>query len=209
MANRSNRSWIKRHLSDPYVQQSQKDGYRSRAAYKLLSMHEKQKIFKPGMRILDLGAAPGGWSGVVSRLIGKNGSIVAVDLLPMDSLPQVIALQQDCYAESLVDDLLSLVPEGFDVVMSDMAPNFTGQRIVDQPRSIALCEHALAIAGDVLRDKGAFIAKVFQGSGIDEFRRSLQNCFEKVQMQKPAASRDTSREQYVLARGFLGYNDEE
>ena len=204
-SNKSNKSWIKRHVSDPYVQQSQKDGYPSRAAYKLLFMHEKQTIFKPGMRVLDLGAAPGGWSSVASRLIGRKGQIIAVDLLPMDSLPQVTALQQDCYDESLTDQLQALVPDGFDVVMSDMAPNFTGQRAVDQPRSMALCEHAFALASENLRPGGVFIAKVFQGAGIDEFRRELQGCFKKVQMQKPSASRDSSREQYVLARGFLGY----
>ena len=156
--------------------------------------------------MLDLGAAPGGWSVVVSEIVGKRGRIVGVDLLPMNSYPRVEFLECDCYDPILGEKLQALVPEKFDAVLSDMAPNMTGQRCVDQPRSMALVEHAFELACEHLNRGGFFLVKVFQGQGIDIYRQSLRKAFKKVEMHKPDASRQDSREQYILATGFLGYN---
>lgn len=204
----ANRSWIERHINDPFVQQAQKDGYPSRAAYKLLALQEAYRIIRPGMVVLDLGAAPGGWSAVAAKLVGRNGRIYAVDLLPVQELDNVTVIEGDCYDQAVADDLAAREPDGFHLIMSDMAPNFTGHRSVDQPRSMALVEMAATLAGEQLRPGGTFLAKVFQGEGLDEFRMVLKKQYKRVMMRKPAASRAKSREFYILAQDFLGYNNE-
>ena len=198
--------WIKRHLSDPFVKQSQKDGYPSRAAYKLLALQKSQRILRPAMKVVDLGAAPGGWSMVANNIVGRKGQVYAIDLLEMDPIDGVEFILGDCCDADLSTDLLAREPDGIDVVLSDMAPNLTGHRSVDQPRSIGLVETAALVAQEILKPNGTFLAKVFQGEGLDEFRMSLMDQYKKVLMRKPPASRSSSREFYVLATGFLGYN---
>jgi 23S rRNA (uridine2552-2'-O)-methyltransferase len=201
------KSWILRHINDEYVKRSQKDGYPSRAAYKLLALQESYNILRPGMAVVDLGAAPGGWSMVAADLVGKKGRIYAIDLLEMGPIEGVTVIRGDCFDESLPGELLSFEPNGMHVVLSDMAPNMTGHRSVDQPRSMATVEMAATLASELLKPGGTFLSKVFQGEGIDEFYRQLGKQYKKVIMRKPPASRSTSREFYVLASGFLGYSN--
>jgi 23S rRNA (uridine2552-2'-O)-methyltransferase len=184
---------------------AQKDGYRSRASYKLLEIQEKDRLIRPGMTVIDLGAAPGGWSQVTSRLIGGQGRLIASDILEMDSIPDVTFIQGDFTEDAVLAQILEAVGNTqVDLVISDMAPNMSGLAAVDMPRAMFLCELALDLAGRVLRPGGDFLVKVFQGDGFDEFHKSVRKVFDKVQMRKPAASRDRSREQYLLGRGFRG-----
>lgn len=202
----SKKSWINRHINDEYVKRSQKDGYPSRAAYKLLAFQESYNILRPGMKVVDLGAAPGGWSVVAAQSVGKKGRVYAIDILEMDPIDGVTAMLADCFDEKLPEQLFEFETEGMDVVMSDMAPNMTGHRSVDQPRSMAVVEMAATLASELLRPGGTFLAKIFQGEGFDEFCLELKKHYKKVMMRKPPASRSSSREFYVLAIGFVGYN---
>lgn len=197
--------WLKEHFDDPYVKMAQRDGYRSRASYKLLEVQEKDRILRPGMTVVDLGAAPGGWSQVTSRLIGDKGRLIASDILEMDSIPDVTFVLGDFTDDEVFSRLLEAIGEKpVDLVISDMAPNMSGVRTADQARAMYLCELALDLAGRVLRPGGDFLIKVFQGDGFDAYLKSVREQFDKVQMRKPLSSRGRSREQYLMARGFHG-----
>ncbi|PTQ68109.1 23S rRNA (uridine(2552)-2'-O)-methyltransferase RlmE [Pseudomonas sp. GV071] len=205
---KSSQGWLKEHFDDPYVKMAQKDGYRSRASYKLLEIQEKDRILRPGNTVIDLGAAPGGWSQVTSRVLGDKGRLIASDILEMDSIPDVTFIQGDFTEESVLAQILEAVGNNpVDLVISDMAPNMSGVKMADQARSMYLCELALDLAGQVLRPGGDFLIKIFQGEGFDEYHKQVRAMFEKVQMRKPLSSRDRSREQYLLARGFRGAQD--
>ncbi|MDU8360424.1 23S rRNA (uridine(2552)-2'-O)-methyltransferase RlmE [Pseudomonas syringae group sp. J309-1] len=202
---KTSHNWLKEHFDDKYVKMAQKDGYRSRASYKLLEIQEKDKIIRPGMTVIDLGAAPGGWSQVTSRLIGGHGRLIASDILEMDSIPDVTFIQGDFTEDAVLAQILEAVGNTqVDLVISDMAPNMSGLSAVDMPRAMFLCELALDLAGRVLRPGGDFLIKVFQGEGFDMYHKDIRKLFDKVQMRKPSSSRDRSREQYLLGRGFRG-----
>ncbi|MBA1232021.1 23S rRNA (uridine(2552)-2'-O)-methyltransferase RlmE [Pseudomonas viridiflava] len=202
---KTSHNWLKEHFDDKYVKMAQKDGYRSRASYKLLEIQEKDKIIRPGMTVIDLGAAPGGWSQVTSRLIGGQGRLIASDILEMDSIPDVTFIQGDFTEDAVLTQILEAVGNTqVDLVISDMAPNMSGLSAVDMPRAMFLCELALDLAGRVLRPGGDFLIKVFQGEGFDVYHKDIRKLFDKVQMRKPLSSRDRSREQYLLGRGFKG-----
>jgi 23S rRNA (uridine2552-2'-O)-methyltransferase len=203
MAKSKNRSWIKQHVKDPYVQMSQKDGYRSRASYKLLEIIEKDRLIRPGMTVVDLGAAPGGWSQVAMNLVGHEGRVHALDLLPMDGIAGVDFILGDFTEDEILQELLTLIDKRpVDLVISDMAPNLTGSKAVDQPTSIYLVELAADLACKVMKPEGVFIAKLFQGEGFDEFVRHVRTLFNTVSMRKPDASRSKSREVYMVAKGL-------
>lgn len=202
---KSSHNWLREHFNDPFVKQAQKDGYRSRASYKLLEIQEKDKLIRPGMSVIDLGAAPGGWSQVTSRLIGGQGRLIASDILEMDSIPDVTFIQGDFTQDQVLQRILEAVGDSHvDLVISDMAPNMSGTPAVDMPRAMFLCELALDLASRVLRPGGDFLIKIFQGEGFDQYLKEVRGKFDKVQMRKPSSSRDRSREQYLLGRGFKG-----
>jgi len=199
---KSSSRWLKEHFDDPWVKKAQQDGFRSRASYKLLEIQAKDRILRPGLCVLDLGAAPGGWSQVASRVIGSSGLLIASDILPMASLPDVEFIQGDFTEEAVFNQLLDVLDSrAVDLVLSDMAPNLSGVRAADQPRAMYLCELSLDFAAKVLRPGGDMLLKVFQGEGFDEFLRQVRGEFEQVLMRKPLPSRSRSREQYLLARG--------
>ncbi len=198
-----NRSWIKQHVNDPYVKQSQRDGYRSRASYKLLEIVEKDRLIRSGMPVVDLCSAPGGWSQVASRLVGHYGRVHALDILPMDPIAGVDFIQGDFTEQDITDDLLLLIGNRpVDLVISDMAPNLTGAKAVDQPAMMYLAELAIDLTTQVLKPDGVFISKVFQGEGFDQFVRHVRTLFNSVSMKKPEASRAKSREVYLVAKGL-------
>ncbi len=202
---KSSSDWLQEHFKDQYVLKSQQDGYRSRAAYKLLQIQEKDKIIKPGMNVVDLGAAPGGWSQVVRQFVGAKGKVVALDILPMDQLAQVDFVLGDFQEESVLNELLAVVNnEPIDLVISDMAPNITGVKAVDQPKSIYLLELAMDLANQVLKPGGTLLMKVFQGEGFQPLLAELRQQYQKVITRKPDASRSRSSEVYLLAKGFKG-----
>jgi 23S rRNA (uridine2552-2'-O)-methyltransferase len=194
---------MSRHLSDPFVKQAQKDGYRSRSAYKLVELNEKDKLIRPGMRILDLGSAPGGWSQVAGKIVGDKGRVLATDILPMEALRNVDFIQGDFTEDAIVEQLLGWLGGGkFDLIVSDIAPNITGISSADQASSIYFLELALDTVRKTLKPGATFAAKMFQGSGSDEYLKELRKHFDKVTIRKPAASRKESREVYVVAKGF-------
>jgi 23S rRNA (uridine2552-2'-O)-methyltransferase len=203
MAKSKNRSWIKQHVKDPYVKQSQVDGYRSRASYKLLEIVEKDRLIRSGMTVVDLGSAPGGWSQVAARLVGHTGRVHALDLLPMDSIAGVDFIQGDFTEDDIFDELLKLIENRpVDLVISDMAPNLSGNKAVDQPAVMYLAELAVELAEKVLTSNGVFIAKLFQGQGFDPFVLQVRTLFNGVSIIKPDASRSRSREVYLVAKGL-------
>jgi len=190
------------HVTDPYVRRAKKDGYRSRAAYKLLEVLEKDKLVRPGMTVVDLGAAPGGWSQVLAPLVGSTGRVIALDVLDMDPIEGVVFIRGEFSETTTLERLeQELSGRGIDLVISDMAPNISGVGLVDQARSIGLAELALEFACSRLKPGGSFLVKMFQGTGIDEFRKQLALAFSTVSVRKPKASRDRSSELYLLARG--------
>lgn len=199
---KSSRRWLREHFSDPYVKQAQQSGYRSRAVYKLQELQERDKLFKPGMVVVDLGAAPGGWSQLLVEYIGSKGHVFALDILPMDPIPGVDFLLGDFTEEACAEELFKrLNGAQIDWVISDMAPNLSGIDSVDQPRSVYLAELALDFALKVLPSKECgFLVKVFQGAGFDEFLKQVRANFNKVAIRKPKASRGRSSEVYILAR---------
>ncbi|MEW8015972.1 MAG: 23S rRNA (uridine(2552)-2'-O)-methyltransferase RlmE [Candidatus Thiodiazotropha endolucinida] len=200
---KSSRQWLNRHFKDEYVKQAQKAGYRSRAAFKLLEIQQKDNIFKPGMKVVDLGAAPGGWCQVARELVGEKGRIVAMDILPMDPIAGVEFIQGDFRETQPLEELeKSLDGEAVDLVISDMAPNVTGIASVDQPRAIYLCELALDFAREVLKPGGCFVVKIFQGGGFDTYLKALRRDFKRVVSRKPSSSRAKSREVYLVAGNF-------
>ena len=191
---------MKEHLDDHYVKLAQRDGYRARAAYKLLEINEKLQLIKKGMTVVDLGSAPGSWSQVAGKLVGDNGKLIASDILPMDTLENVTFIQGDFREQEVFDRIMAEVAgKPVDVVLSDMAPNTSGFAAVDQPRMIYLCELAVDFAEQVLEEGGTLVIKVFQGEGSDELRKAIQQKFSKVRSIKPAASRARSKEMYWIA----------
>jgi 23S rRNA (uridine2552-2'-O)-methyltransferase len=201
----SSKLWLERQLNDPYVAQAKRDGYRSRAAYKLLEIDDKHRLLKPGMTVVDLGAAPGGWSQIAARRVGADrGRVIAIDLLEMGEIPGVTFAQLDFHANDAPDRLMAMLGSRADVVLSDMAANTTGHRKTDQLRIIGLVESAAAFAADVLRPGGTFIAKVFQSGADADLLVQLKRDFQTVRHVKPASSRQDSSERYVLATGFRG-----
>lgn len=202
---KSSDRWMKEHFDDQYVKRSQQDGYRSRASYKLLELHEKDKLFRPSMKVVDLGAAPGGWSQVAARLIGDKGTIVASDILEMAPLPGVTFVQGDFTEQDVYEAILAEIGhDKADLVISDMAPNMSGNSAVDQPQAMYLVELALDMAAQVLRPGGNFLVKVFQGEGFDEYLKAMRLHFSSVVTRKPDASRARSREVYLLGRQYKG-----
>ena len=202
---KTSKRWLREHFDDVYVKKAQQDGYRSRAAYKLLELQEKDRLIKPGMTVLDLGAAPGGWSQVAARLVGHKGLVIASDILPIDPIAGVEFLQGDFREEEVYQKLLEIIGDRpVDLVISDMAPNMSGVDAVDQPRAMYLAELALEMATQVLKQDGVFVVKVFQGAGFQEFRKELQVRFTTLITRKPEASRPRSKEIYLLAKGFRG-----
>jgi 23S rRNA (uridine2552-2'-O)-methyltransferase len=200
---KSSRDWLDRHFKDTYVKQAQKAGYRSRAAFKLLEIQEKDRVIKPGMRVVDLGAAPGGWSQIARDLVGEKGQVVALDVLPMDPIAGVEIIQGDFREPQPLESLRNhLEGDPVDLVISDMAPNVTGMTSVDQPRGMYLCELALDFAKEMLKPGGGFVVKVFQGEGFDDYFRELRSAFSRVVSRKPKSSRAKSREIYLVAGNF-------
>ncbi|SDX58333.1 23S rRNA (uridine2552-2'-O)-methyltransferase [Allochromatium warmingii] len=200
----SSRRWLDRHRNDPYVQRVQRDGYRSRAAYKLLEIQEKDRILQSGMRVVDLGAAPGSWSQIAQRLVGVTGRVVALDILPMEPIAGVSVLCGDFREAAVVAALRDAIGDApLDVVLSDMAPNITGTAVVDQTRAMYLVELALELAHSQLKPGGTLVTKVFQGAGFDDYLRTLRASFKQVASRKPNASRAESREVFLVAKGFF------
>ena len=203
----SSKQWLRRHVNDPFVQRSVREGYRSRSAYKLTEIDERDRLFRPGMVVVDLGAAPGGWSQVAVKRVGAKGRVVAIDLLALEPIAGVTALQADfASAEGLAAVERELGGRRADVVLSDMAPNMSGIAVSDQARSMELAEIARDFAQLHLQAEGVLVVKVFQGAGYDEYLRSLRSAFVKVAVRKPAASRGESAEQYLVARGLKALN---
>ncbi len=201
---KSSRCWLDRQHSDPYVQQAKDEGYRSRATYKLQEINARDKIFAKGMTVVDLGAAPGGWSQVAVESIGQTGKVLAIDILPMDPLNGVDILLGDIQKPEFVETVISMLNgKDVDLVISDMAPNLSGIMMVDQARVYALAEEALHFAEQVLVSGGGFLIKLFQGSGFQEYLAQLKNRFNQVNIRKPKASRAGSREVYLLAKGYI------
>jgi len=200
---KSSRRWLDEHVSDPFVQKANKEGWRSRAVFKLQEIDQKEQLIKPGMRIIDLGAAPGGWSQYAGKKMGGQGRIIALDLLHMDPLNSVQFIQGDFRDEHVLKELMAaLGDQKADLVMSDMAPNISGMTAVDQPRAMYLVELSLELCKEALAPGGSLLLKLFQGAGSQEFLAQLRQAFGKVRVIKPKASRPRSREVYVLARNF-------
>jgi len=202
---KSSGRWLQEHVTDQYVKMAKEQGYRSRASFKLLELQEKDKLIRKGMTVVDLGAAPGGWSQVAASLVGDAGRVVSSDILPMDSMAGVEFIQGDFTEESVLNEILNVMGGAqAGLVISDMAPNMSGNDSVDQPASMYLVELALDMARQVLKPKGDFVAKVFQGEGFDDYVKDVRSSFDKVVTRKPSSSRARSREVYIVGRGFKG-----
>ena len=203
---RSNRAWIERHINDPFVKKSRQEGYRARSVYKLIELNEKEKLIRPGMCVVDLGAAPGSWTQVVrEKLAGKDGevrgTIIAMDILPMDPIDGVTFLQGDFREQEVADKLTEIIGDKqVDLVLSDMAPNLSGIAAADAARCLLLNELSLEFCLEHLKDNGVFVTKVFQGSGFSQYVETLKKHFKVVLTRKPEASRDTSAEVYMVAK---------
>jgi len=205
---KSSKGWLKEHFDDEFVRRSQQDGYRSRAIYKFIEIDQKDRLVKPGMTIIDLGAAPGGWSEYCVSKLGKKGTMVALDILPMEPIEGVTIIEGDFREDVVFNELMSIIGNSesksgkVDLVISDMAPNISGMGSVDMPRAYYLCELALDLARQVLKPGGGLLVKLFQGEGFEAYNKELKTSFSKVVMRKPRASRARSREIYALATGF-------
>lgn len=200
---KSSHRWLQEHFNDEYVKRAHAKGYRSRAVFKLIEIQEKDKLLRPGMNVVELGAAPGGWSEYVRTILAKKDKLVAVDILNMENIAGVDIIQGDFTEDAVLQDVLTLLEGGkVHAVLSDMAPNISGNRNIDQPGAIYLAELALDLARTVLTANGVFLVKVFQGEGSDEFLRQVRESFSRVVIRKPKASRPRSNEVYVLAKGF-------
>ncbi|CAM3729450.1 23S rRNA (uridine(2552)-2'-O)-methyltransferase RlmE [Rheinheimera salexigens] len=199
----SSSRWLQEHFADPFVQQAQKLGLRSRAAFKLEQIQQQDKVFKPGMTVVDLGSAPGSWSQYSTGVVGEKGTVIACDILPMDPINGVHFLQGDFREEAVLNALLSRIDgKNVDVVLSDMAPNMSGNDTTDQARSMYLIELALDMCNNVLKQNGSFVVKVFQGDGFEQFVKDVRAAFTTVKIRKPDSSRARSRETYIVATGF-------
>lgn len=204
---KTSKQWLKEHFDDVYVRRAQEEGYRSRASFKLLEIQEQDRLIIRGMTVVDLGAAPGGWSQVAANLVGDKGQVIASDILPIDSLPDVEFLQGDFTEQAVLDSLIKLLKdERADLVISDMAPNMSGMRDIDIPQVMYLAELALDLARTVLKPEGSFLVKVFHGEGYEELQKQLKSSFTSLKVRKPKASRARSSEIYLLASGFRGLN---
>lgn len=202
---KSSNDWMDEHFNDHYVMKAKEEGYRSRACYKLMEIDDKDKLMKPGMTVVDLGSAPGGWSQVAAKRVGDHGLVVASDILPMDGIAGVTFLQGDFTEEAVFDELMRVIGNRpVDLVISDMAPNMSGMSAVDQPSAMYLVELALDMARQVLKPGGNYAAKVFQGEGFDEYLKDMRSSFQKVVTRKPDSSRARSREVYLVAKGYKG-----
>lgn len=202
---KSSDSWLRRHVTDPYVKLAQKEGYRSRSAYKLIELNEKDRLLRPGQWVMDLGSAPGGWSQVAARAVGAKGRVLATDILSMDPIRGVDFIQGDFTSDEVVKQIQDwLKGEKFDLIISDIAPNLSGIDSADQARSIYFLELALDTVRLALKPGAAFIAKMFQGQGSDDYVKELRKSFQKVSIRKPKASRPESREVYIVAKDFKG-----
>lgn len=200
---KSSKQWLQEHFADMYVKKAQAEGYRSRAVYKLKEIDEKEHLFKPGMTVVDLGAAPGGWTQYVSEKLDGRGKIIALDILPMDALPGVEMILGDFCEDAVLQQLLNLISaRSVDVVLSDMAPNMSGNIAVDIPRAMYLCELAFDFAHTMLKPGGTLLMKLFHGEGFDELVKQIRGQFKRVVIRKPSASRSRSRETYLLAKGY-------
>ena len=203
VSSKSSKKWLEERARDQYVKKSKQAGFRSRASFKLLEIQEKDRFIQPGMIVVDLGSAPGGWSQAAKILVGDKGSVLATDILPMAPISGVKFIQGDFTEDAVFEDLIERVGgEYVDLVISDMAPNITGIRAIDQPGSMHLAELALDFARSILREGAYFLVKVFEGEGIGEFKQVLASEFEKVKVRKPKASRSRSREFYLLAEKY-------
>tara|TARA_R110001592_G_scaffold321037_1_gene599286 strand:+ start:29415 stop:30038 length:624 start_codon:yes stop_codon:yes gene_type:complete len=205
MATRSKSSqrWLQEHNSDHYVKRSQQEGYRSRASYKLIELDQKDRLLRPGLTVVDLGAAPGGWSQVAAKLVGNKGRVVASDILAMDSIAGVDFVLGDFTDELVLNEILDTLDGDLaDLVISDMAPNMSGMKAVDQPKAMYLVELALELACQILKPGGNFVAKVFHGEGFDQYMLEVRGHFQRVVARKPDASRPRSREVYIVATGL-------
>lgn len=200
---KTSKKWLDEHVNDPYVKKAKADGYRSRASYKLIEINEKDKLFRSGSVVMDLGSAPGGWSQIVAPVVGDSGKVIASDILPMDGIIGVTFIQGDFTEAAVYDEILGTLNDSkVDVVISDMAPNLSGVNTTDQYSSIYLVELALDMARNVLKPGGHFCAKVFQGVGYEQYVKDVRTSFDKVLVRKPAASRPRSREVYIVGKGF-------
>jgi len=201
---KSSGRWLNEHATDQYVQKALADGYRSRAVYKLIEIDQKDRLIHRGATVLELGAAPGGWTQYIAEKMGDNGQLVASDILPMDSVANVTFVEGDFTENEVAESIQkALGKSGADLVLSDMAPNISGVAVSDQARAMGLVELALDMAGQVLNENGAFAVKVFQGEGFDGFVKEVRARFKTVKLRKPAASRPRSREVYVVARNLI------
>ena len=199
----SSSAWLKEHRDDVYVQRAQREGYRSRACYKLLELQSKDQLIRPGMTVVDLGSAPGGWSQVAAELVGHNGRVVASDILPMDGLAGVEFIKGDFTEDAVFDQIVEAIGDKpVDVLISDMAPNMSGMSAVDQPRSMYLVELALDMSRRVLAPGGCFVTKIFQGEGFDDLLKDTRGAFSRVLTRKPQASRPRSKEVYLVAKDY-------
>ncbi|MBF1297252.1 MAG: RlmE family RNA methyltransferase [Neisseria meningitidis] len=198
---KSSKAWLHEHVNDHYVHMAQKDGYRARAAYKLLEINQKDKLIKPGTVLADLGSAPGSWSQVAAKLVGKTGAVFALDILPMDAIDGVSFIQGDFREDTVLEQFEALLNNRpLDLVICDMAPNMSGNAVTDQARSFYLCELALDFALQHLKPGGSFLVKVFQGAGYQEYTAAMREIFASVQTRKPDASRNRSSEIYLLGK---------
>lgn len=199
----SSQKWMKEHFDDEYVKKAQKLGLRSRAVFKIEEINKKDKLIKPGMNVVDLGAAPGGWSEYAVKVLGNKGQVVACDILPMESIAGVAFLQGDFREEAVLNTLLDKIDgRNVDVVMSDMAQNMSGNEATDQPRNMYLVELALDMCNQVLKKNGSFVVKVFQGDGFEQYMKDVRAAFTNVKTRKPESSRARSREVYIVATGY-------
>ena len=202
---KSSSRWLNEHVNDPYVKRAQKDGLRSRASYKLMELNEKDKLIRPGMLIVDLGSAPGGWSQVAGKLVGEKGRVLATDILPMDPLDNVDFIQGDFTTDAVFQQMLDLLDgRQPDLIISDIAPNISGVAVADQAASMYLVELTLDMVRQVLKPGGNYAVKVFQGEGSEAFLKDVRTSFDKVSIRKPEASRPRSREVYLVGKGFKG-----
>ena len=203
---KSSKHWLKEHEDDAWVKKSRAEGYRSRASYKLLEIQKSDRLIKPGMTVVDLGSAPGGWSQVAAKLVGGAGNVIASDILAMDPVPGVDFVQGDFTDDACLREILALLPhgEGVDLVISDMAPNLSGMAAIDQPRSMHLVELALDFARTTLKPGGTLLTKVFQGEGFETLLKNVRSEYHQVVNRKPDASRSRSKEMYLLAKGYKG-----
>ena len=202
---KSSGSWLRRHVTDPFVKLAQRDGYRSRSAYKLLELDQKDRLLRPGQRVMDLGSAPGGWSQVAAKAVGAKGRVLATDILPMDPIPNVDFIQGDFTSDAVVAQISDwLQGAKFALIISDIAPNLSGIDSADQARSMYFLVLALDTVRTALEPGATFVAKMFQGQGSDEYLKELRKSFGKVSIRKPKASRPESREVYIVAKEFKG-----